>query len=64
MSAQTLIFVEVKQLYLSDVVASNNEKNRVTVDASKVSPLARLGGESMLRSLLPFHCNVQNNLTG
>jgi flavin reductase (DIM6/NTAB) family NADH-FMN oxidoreductase RutF len=43
-AAQTLIFVEVKQLYLSDAIATKNEKNRITINANQVAPLARLGG--------------------
>lgn len=53
-AAQTLIFVEVKQLYLSDTIATKNEKNRVTVDASKVEPLARLGGGEYAAITSPF----------
>lgn len=40
---QTLIFVEVKQVYLSDHVAQYDEQNRIKIFADKVNPLARLG---------------------
>ena len=41
---QTLIFGEIKQLYLDDTVVRQDEKGRLTVDALKVDPLSRLGG--------------------
>ncbi|MDE3273462.1 flavin reductase family protein [Pseudoalteromonas sp. G4] len=41
---QTLVFVEIKTLYIGDDVVSLDAKNRVKVNADKVNPLARLGG--------------------
>ncbi len=41
---QSLIFVEVKQVYISDEVADIDEKQRVKVHAQRIKPLARLGG--------------------
>jgi len=41
---QNLIFVEVKQVYINDNIIDVDEKQRVTVHADKVNPLARLGG--------------------
>jgi flavin reductase (DIM6/NTAB) family NADH-FMN oxidoreductase RutF len=43
-AGQTLIFVEIKQLYMNERVASKDAKDRLKIDASKVAPLARLGG--------------------
>ena len=41
---QTLLFGEVKEIYLADDCAEVNEKGRLKVDANKVQPLSRLGG--------------------
>lgn len=41
---QTLVFVEIKTLFLGDEVVSLDHKKRIKVDADKVNPLARLGG--------------------
>lgn len=41
---QTLVFVEIKTLYIGDDVVSFDAKNRIKVNADKVNPLARLGG--------------------
>jgi len=41
---QSLIFVEVKQIYINDNVIELDEKQRIKVHADKVQPLARLGG--------------------
>jgi flavin reductase (DIM6/NTAB) family NADH-FMN oxidoreductase RutF len=41
---QSLIFGCVKQLYISDAVAQRDEKDRLLVDAAKVRPIGRLGG--------------------
>lgn len=40
---QTLLFGEIKEIYLSDDCAEINEKGRLKVYADKVQPLARLG---------------------
>jgi len=41
---QTLIFLEVKHLYLNEAVLRNENPERITIAAEKVDPLARLGG--------------------
>ncbi len=41
---QTLIFVEIKQLYMSNEVIEEDMKGRIKILADKVQPLARLGG--------------------
>ncbi|WP_392339528.1 flavin reductase family protein [Moritella marina] len=51
---QTLIFVEVKQLYLDDSVVVKDAKDRMKVDADKVKPLARLGGGEYASITAPF----------
>lgn len=53
-SALTLIFVEVKQIYLSENVADVDAKNRIKVHADKVNPLARLGGGEYSAITAPF----------
>ncbi len=42
---QQLIFAEIKTLYISDAVAQQNEKGFVSVDAQKLNPIMRLGGD-------------------
>lgn len=51
---QTLIFVEVKQLYLGDAVVVKDAKDRMKIDADKVKPLARLGGGEYASITAPF----------
>ncbi|MCG2634484.1 MAG: flavin reductase family protein [Gammaproteobacteria bacterium] len=46
---QAMILGEVKQLYLNDDVAQQDEKGRLTVDATAVDPIARLGGNDYTR---------------
>jgi len=41
---QSLVFLQVKQLYLDDTVVQLDEKERIKVFANQVAPLARLGG--------------------
>jgi flavin reductase (DIM6/NTAB) family NADH-FMN oxidoreductase RutF len=53
-STHTLIFVEVKQIYLSNNVADIDAKNRIKVHADKVNPLARLGGGEYSAIAAPF----------
>lgn len=53
-AAQTLIFVEIKQLYINERIVSKNEKDRLKIDASKVAPLARLGGGEYASITNPF----------
>lgn len=53
-SALTLIFVEVKQVYISDDVIDVDEKQRINVHADKVNPLARLGGGEYSGITQPF----------
>lgn len=52
--AQTLIFVEVKQLYLDDSVAQQDDNQRIKITADKVQPLARLGGGEYASITEPF----------
>lgn len=40
---QAIIFCELEKIYISDHVGSTDEKDRVRVDASLLSPLSRLG---------------------
>jgi len=51
---QSLIFVEVKQVYISDTVADIDEKHRITVHADRIKPLARLGGGEYATIEKPF----------
>ncbi|QUM80204.1 flavin reductase family protein [Moritella sp. 5] len=51
---QTLIFVEVKQLYINDNVVSTDAKERLSIAADKVKPLARLGGGEYASITAPF----------
>jgi len=57
--AQSLIFVEVKQLYINDHVADvdvdAHGKERIKVHADKVNPLARLGGGEYAAINEPFN---------
>ncbi len=53
---QSLIFVEVKTLFLNDnVVSSSNE--RMTIHAEKIAPLARLGANEYSGITQPFKKN-------
>lgn len=51
---QSLIFVEVKHVYINDNVADIDEKQRVKVHADRVKPLARLGGGEYASINTPF----------
>tara|TARA_B110001454_G_C12647405_1_gene403927 strand:+ start:326 stop:943 length:618 start_codon:yes stop_codon:yes gene_type:complete len=51
---QSLIFVEVKQVYINDSVADVDEKQRIKVHADRVKPLARLGGGEFTSINAPF----------
>ena len=51
---QSLIFVEVKQVYINDKVADVDEKQRIKVHADKIMPLARLGGGEYASITAPF----------
>lgn len=53
-AAQTLIFVEIKQLYMNDRIVALDGKERLKVDANKVAPLARLGGGEYASITQPF----------
>jgi len=50
---QTLIFVEVKQLYISSKVTTEND-GRVKIHAESVNPLARLGANEYSGITPPF----------
>ena len=52
---QSLIFVEIKQVYINDKVASIDGKQRVKVHADRVQPLARLGGGEYATINKPFN---------
>ena len=51
---QTLIFVEVKQLYINDKVLNTEHPNRINIAAEKLNPLARLGGGEYASISAPF----------
>lgn len=51
---QSLIFVEVKQVYINDKVADIDNKQRIKVHADKISPLSRLGGGEYATIDKPF----------
>lgn len=51
---QSLIFVEVKQIYLNDNIIELDDKQRIKVYADKVNPLARLGGGEYAAITEPF----------
>ncbi|MBL1416249.1 MAG: flavin reductase family protein [Moritella sp.] len=51
---QTLIFVEINQLYINDTVVSQDAKERLNIAADKVKPLARLGGGEYASITAPF----------
>jgi flavin reductase (DIM6/NTAB) family NADH-FMN oxidoreductase RutF len=51
---QSLIFVEVKQIYINDNVIELDDKQRIKVHADKVKPLARLGGGEFTTINQPF----------
>lgn len=50
---QTLIFVEIKQLYISPKVTKVND-GRIKIDAGSVNPLARLGASEYSGITAPF----------
>ena len=51
---QSLIFLEVKQVYINDNVIELDAKQRIKVHADKVNPLARLGGGEYATVNKPF----------
>jgi len=51
---QSLIFVEVKQVYINDTIADIDENQRIKVHAERVKPLARLGGGEYASITAPF----------
>ncbi|WP_159817691.1 flavin reductase family protein [Colwellia sp. 20A7] len=51
---QSLIFVEVKQVYINDKVVDIDEKQRIKVHADRIQPLARLGGAEYATINNPF----------
>jgi len=50
---QTLIFVEIKQLYVSSTITTIND-GRIKIDADNVDPLARLGASEYAGITKPF----------
>ena len=51
---QTLIFVEIKRLYINDQVLNTEDPDRINIVADKVKPLARLGGGEYASITTPF----------
>jgi flavin reductase (DIM6/NTAB) family NADH-FMN oxidoreductase RutF len=51
---QSLIFVQVKQVYINDEVIEVDEKNRIKIHADNIQPLARLGGGEYAAINKPF----------
>jgi len=51
---QTLIFLEVKHLFVSDKVADIDAKQRIKVHSDRINPLARLGGGEYSAITAPF----------
>jgi len=51
---QNLIFVEVKEVYINDEIIEVDKKKHIKVDASKIKPLARLGGGEYATIEMPF----------
>lgn len=51
---QTLIFVEIKHLYINDQVLNTEDPERINIAADKVKPLARLGGGEYASITAPF----------
>ena len=51
---QSLIFVEVKQLYINDNILNTENPDRINIAADKLKPLARLGGGEYASIIDPF----------
>lgn len=51
---QSLIFVEIKQVYINDNVVDIDEKQIIKVHADRIQPLARLGGGEYATIKKPF----------
>lgn len=51
---QTLIFLEIKQLYVNDKVSELDGKKRIKVHSDRINPLARLGGGEYTAITTPF----------
>lgn len=51
---QSLIFVEVKQLYINDNILNTENPDRINIAADKLKPLARLGGGEYASITAPF----------
>lgn len=51
---QTLVFAEIKQIYISDDTSIQDAKGRLKIEANKVAPLARLGGGEYSAITAPF----------
>ncbi|MEL0660920.1 flavin reductase family protein [Psychromonas arctica] len=51
---QSLIFVEVKQLYINDSILNTENPDRINIAADKLKPLARLGGGEYASITDPF----------
>jgi len=53
-AGQTLIFAEIKHLYISENVAELDSKQRIKVHSDRINPLARLGGGEYAAITAPF----------
>jgi len=51
---QTLIFLEVKQVFINEEVIQLDDKNRIKVNAAEVKPLARLGANEYAGITKPY----------
>lgn len=54
---QTLIFVEIKQLYVNPDKITVNDESRIKIHADKIAPLARLGANEYAGITPPFTKN-------
>ena len=51
---QTLVFAQVETVYLAESVVGEDAKGRLSLDATKIAPLARLGGGEYAPIGMPF----------
>lgn len=51
---QSLLFMEIKQLYINPDVMTVNEQDRITIHAEQIDPLARLGANEYAGITKPF----------
>ena len=53
-SPQTLIFAEIKTIYINEAVLNTDKPERIDIAADKVNPLAHIGGGQYTGSTKPF----------